>query len=68
MFDFAENHNRTVGDACPYSKRTSIYFLSHQKALRDAMRQSLAITKKVLRGLGHSRKCPNDFFASFFFA
>ncbi len=23
---------------------------------------------KALRGLGHSRKCPNDFFASFFFA
>ena len=25
------------------------------------------IPKKALRGLGHSRKCPNDFFASFFF-
>ena len=31
-------------------------------------RLSTYLPKKALRGPGHSRKCPGDFFASFFFA
>ena len=74
------NFIRTVEDACPYNplRRLTAPPLPRGEALkpytthsqkrcgRDAA--SLLTNFKALRGLGHSRKCHNDFFASFFFA
>ena len=37
---------RTVGDACPYSEKTSVYVLSHPKSISGATRQVIAHTKK----------------------
>ena len=40
------NSIRTVGDACPYSEKTSVYVLSHPKSISGATRQVIAHTKK----------------------
>ena len=58
---------RTAEDVCPY-----IYPLRRLTApplpKGEALIPNTVHHKRALRGLGHSRKCPNDFFASFFFA
>ena len=71
-------------DACPYSERTSVYFLSYQKALRGATRRRSRIDSPgavnsqsgeqfIIATGGVSRDTvaavvTGDFFASFFFA
>ena len=37
---------RTAEDVCPYSEKTSVYFLSHQKSVAGATQQNFAPTLK----------------------